>query len=215
MPLHLLVKWEVVSSNSREGQLQSISIISSIPLFWFCISNVGVVGGIQNKYFSFNVFFVFFFVCWKYCKVPLHLQLLVKWEVVSPNSRYREFYHEIGNIEKFPFTYWLNGRWFLNIVNMHVGNFDMKLTGRWFPQIVDRDGTVGIYIQYIYNKNCGVSFWTCSREISGDRVSLLYVCLLCYEVLLPWNFRSPGFDVRAPQDPPNMKKKYFFFIFWV
>ena len=50
-----------------------------------------------------------FFVCWKYCKVPLHLQLLVKWEVVSPNSRYREFYHEIGNIEKCPFTYWLNG----------------------------------------------------------------------------------------------------------
>ena len=34
-----------------------------------------------------------FFVCWKYCKVPLHLQLLVKWEVVSPNRRYtcREF----------------------------------------------------------------------------------------------------------------------------
>ena len=35
--------------------------------------------------------------------------LLVKWEVVSPNSRYRAFYHEIGNIEKCPFTYWLNG----------------------------------------------------------------------------------------------------------
>ena len=65
--------------------------------------------GIQNNYFSFNVFFVFFFVCWKYWKVPLHLQLLVKWEVVSPNSRCREFYHEIGNIEKCPFTYWLNG----------------------------------------------------------------------------------------------------------
>ena len=29
MPLHLLVKWEVVSPNSREGQLESISIISS------------------------------------------------------------------------------------------------------------------------------------------------------------------------------------------
>ena len=41
--------------------------------------------------------------------MPLHLQLLVKWEVVSTNSRYREFYHEIGNIEKCPFTYWLNG----------------------------------------------------------------------------------------------------------
>ena len=39
---------------------------------------------------------------------------------------------------------------------------------------------------------------------------LLYICLLCDEVLLPWNFRSPGFDVRAPQDPPNMKKKVYF-----
>ena len=33
VPLHLLVKWEVVSPNSREGQLESIYIISSIPLF--------------------------------------------------------------------------------------------------------------------------------------------------------------------------------------
>ena len=91
-------------------------------------------------------------------KVPLHLQLLVKWEVVSPNSRYRGFYHEIGNIEKCPFTYWLNGgRWFLQIVDIHVGNFDMKLTGRWFPQIVDRDSG-NLYPIYIYNKNCGVSF---------------------------------------------------------
>ena len=93
-----------------------------------------------------NVFLTFYaisniFLCWKYCIVPLHLQLLVKWEVFSPNSRYRdrEFYHEIGNIEKCPFTYWLNGRWFLQIVDIHGGNFNMKLTGRWFPQIVDRD----------------------------------------------------------------------------
>ena len=89
--------------------------------------------------------------------MPLHLQLLVKWEVVSPNSRYRAFYHEIGNIEKCPFTYWLNGRWFLQIVDMHVGNFNMNLTGRWFPQIVDRDSG-NLYPIYIYNKNCGVSF---------------------------------------------------------
>ena len=40
---------------------------------------------------------------------------------------------------------------------------------------------------------------------------LLYICLLCDEVLLPWNFRSPGFDIKAPQDPPNMKKSIFFF----
>ena len=26
-------------------------------------------------------------------------------------------------------------------------------------------------------------------------------------------FRSPGFDIRAPQDPPNMKKKYIFSYF--
>ena len=118
---------------------------------------------------------MFFFVCWKYWKVPRHLQLLVKWEVVSPNSRYREFYHEIGNIEKCLFTYWLNnvkwGRWFLQIVDIHVGNFNMKLTGRWFPQIVDGHWE-SISNIYIYSKNCGVSLWTCSREISGDRVAL-------------------------------------------
>ena len=84
----------------------------------------------------------------KYYIVPLHLQLLVKWEVVSPNSRYREFYHEIVNIEKYPFTYRLNGRWFLQIVDIHVGNFNMKLTGRWFPQIVDRDSE-NLYPIYI------------------------------------------------------------------
>ena len=31
------------------------------------------------------------------------------------------------------------GWWFLQIVDIHVGNLNMKLTGRWFPQIVDRD----------------------------------------------------------------------------
>ena len=66
-------------------------------------------GGGGVMFFSHFMLFPTFFVCWKYCIVPLHLQLLVKWEVVSPNSKYREFYHEIGNIEKFPFTYWLNG----------------------------------------------------------------------------------------------------------
>ena len=61
------------------------------------------------------------------------------------------FKHEIGNIEKCPFTYWLNGRWFLQIVDIHVGNLDMKLTGRWFPQIVDRDSGT-LYPIYIKQK---------------------------------------------------------------
>ena len=43
---------------------------------------------------------------------------------------------------------------------------------------------------------------------------LLYICLLCDEVLLFWNFRSTGFDVRAPQDPQIWKKKYIFFHIW-
>ena len=126
----------------------------NVFLTFYAISNISRKKnlGIQNNYFSFNVFFVFF-VCWKYWKVPLHLQLLVKWEVVSPNSRSREFYHEIGNIEKCPFTYWFNkwGRWFLQIVDIHVGNFNMKLTGRWFPQIVNRDSG-NLYPIYIYQK---------------------------------------------------------------
>ena len=90
----------------------------------------------------------FFDFLWKYWKVPHHL--LVKWE------------------------------WFLQIVD--IGNFNMKLNGMWFPQIVDtlyRDSRnlcpIYIYI-YIYKTNCGVSFWTCWREISGDRVALSKLC---------------------------------------
>ena len=51
--------------------------------------------GNTNQLFSFNVFFVFFLY--------------------------------VGNIEKCPFTYsyWLNGRWFLQIVD--IGHFIMRL----------------------------------------------------------------------------------------
>ena len=54
-----------------------------------------IILGIQTNYFSFNVFFVFFLYA--------------------------------GNIEKCPITYsyWLNGRWFLQIVD--IGHFIMKL----------------------------------------------------------------------------------------
>ena len=75
----------------------------------------------------------FFFVCWKYWKVPLHLQLLAKWEVVSPNT----------------------------VVD--IGHFIMRLK---------------------YDKNCGVSFWTCSREISGDRVALFSIGSGCSSMLI-------------------------------
>ena len=58
----------------------------NVFLTFYAISNISRTQnlGIQNNYFSFNVFFVFFFVCWKYWKVPLHLQLLVKWYTLFP-----------------------------------------------------------------------------------------------------------------------------------
>ena len=127
----LLVKWEVVSPVVDRD---SWNLYPLYPLFpcsdivsqmweWFgggggcnvfltfyAISNIS-----RNKIWEYKTIIshlmfssCFFFVCWKYWKVHRHLQLLVKWEVVSPNSRYREFYHEIGNIEKCLFTYWLN-----------------------------------------------------------------------------------------------------------
>ena len=134
-----------------------------------------------------TLFFSLFF--WKYLKIPLHL--LVKWEVVSPNSRYGQWvsisnicilyslvlicvcggggggniflaFYAISNIcrnkilgikKNCPFTYWSNGR--------------------WFPQIVDRDSG-NLYQIYIYIQNCGVSFWTCWREIFGYRVALFF-----------------------------------------
>ena len=109
VPLHLLVKWEVVSPNSREGQ--SISIISSIPLFWFCISNVGVIWG-----GGCNVFLTFYAIS----NISRKKYLGIQNNYFSFNVLYA------GNIVKCPFTYsyWLNGRWFLQIVD--IGNFIMR-----------------------------------------------------------------------------------------
>ena len=45
VPLHLLVKWEVVSPNSRYRDSGNLyPIWSSTPLFWFLISNMSNVG---------------------------------------------------------------------------------------------------------------------------------------------------------------------------
>ena len=69
----------------------------NVFLTFYAISNISRKNnlGIQNNYFSFNVFFVFFLYA--------------------------------GNIVKCPFTYsyWLNGRWFLQIVD--IGNFIRRL----------------------------------------------------------------------------------------
>ena len=70
-------------------------------------------GGKQNKFkinlFSFHVFFVFYAIS---------------------NTFIRKKMFIFGNIEKCPIIYWLNGRWFLQIVD--IGNLNMKLNGsKW------------------------------------------------------------------------------------
>ena len=103
----------------------------NVLLTFYAISNISRKKIWEYKTIISHLMFSSCFFCiLEILKSARHLQLLVKWEVVSPNSRYREFYHEIGNIEKFLFTYWLNGGdGFLQIIDIHVGNFNMKLTG--------------------------------------------------------------------------------------
>ena len=118
MPLHLLVKWEVVSPNSRWGQLESISKKIKFREFFFskfhvfftfhAISNIkigvkkfrgGGGGGVEFFFLEKQFFLISRFMLFSTLK--------------------------INNIEKCPFTYWLNGRWFLQIVD--IGNFIMRL----------------------------------------------------------------------------------------
>ena len=48
------------------------------------------------------------------------------------------------------------------------------------------------------------------HEYLVDISPLLYIWLLCDEVLLPWNSATSGFDViGASQDPPNEKEIAF------
>ena len=108
---------EVVSPNSREGQFYIYIhyILYSLVLILYLKCGGGLGGGgvmffshfmlfptflekksgNPNQYFSFNVFFLFFLYA--------------------------------GNIEKCPFiySYWLNGRWFLQIVD--IGHFIIRL----------------------------------------------------------------------------------------
>ena len=42
--------------------------------------------------------------------------------ILSPFTFYAIFSSKKKNIEKCPFTYWLNGRWFLQIVDRDSGN---------------------------------------------------------------------------------------------
>ena len=118
------------------------------------------------------------------------------------------------------------GRWFLQIVDIHVGNFNMKLTGRWFSQIVQWESISNIYItKIVVLVSEPVRGRSRATELPCFTLGPIYeklviICFPCYKFVCsvmrsycPWNFRSPGFDIRAPQDPPNMKKILFLSYF--
>ena len=81
----------------------------------------------------------------------------------------------LGNIEKCLFTYWLNGRWFLQIVD--IGNFNIKLNGRWLPQIVDHvDRDSGNLYPIYIQKNIVV---LPSEPVGGRSRATELPCLIC------------------------------------
>ena len=85
MPLHLLVKWEVVSPNSREGQLESISIIYPLFPYSHFVSQIwGWFGGGGVMFFSHFMLFpafleknnlgIHFFLTFEFCLFQSHVQ---------------------------------------------------------------------------------------------------------------------------------------------
>ena len=83
------------------------------------------------------------------------------------------FQHYIFSLEilkSAPFTYWLNGRWLLQIVD--IGNLNMKLNGRWFPQIVDMDSG-NLYPIYI-KKNVALA----SEPVGGRSRTTELTCYI-------------------------------------
>ena len=99
VPLHLLVKWEVVSPNSR-----------------------GTIG-IYIHYILYSLVLILYLQCGGGLgKKNLEYKTIISHLMFSSC-----FFLYAGNIVKCPFTYsyWLNGRWFLQIVD--IGNFIMRL----------------------------------------------------------------------------------------
>ena len=96
MPLHLLVKWEVVSPNS-------IFLVFNISSRFMLFPTLKKKIGVKNKIRGGGVCFFL---------VEKQFFLISRFMVFS----------RLKNSEKCPFTYWLNGRWFLQIVERDSWN---------------------------------------------------------------------------------------------
>ena len=55
-------------------------------------------------------------------------------------------------------------------------------------------------------------FINCQFIVALVQLLLLYICLLCDEILLRWKFGNPGFNVKAPEVPQIWTKWYLFHI---
>ena len=124
MSLHLLVKWEVVSPNSRWGQLEYISIIMIIYPLFLCSDFVSQMWGWFGGG-GCNVFLTFYAISnisrkkiWEYKPIISHLMFCSCFFCMLQNIK-------VPGQCPFTYSYWLNGRWFLQIVD--IGHFIMRL----------------------------------------------------------------------------------------
>ena len=62
---------------------------------------------------------------------------------------YFQHYIFFGNIEKCPFTYWLNGRWFLQIVDRDSGNPIFLISNMSNVGVVAGGGGGGIFFLHV------------------------------------------------------------------
>ena len=105
----------MVSPNSREGQLGSISIILYSLVLILCLKCGGGLGGGWG-----NVFLTFYAIS------NISRKNILEYKTMISHLMYSScFFLCAGNIVQCPFTYsyWLNGRWFLQIVD--IGNLEI------------------------------------------------------------------------------------------
>ena len=105
----------------------------------------------------------------KLCTLPIVLTLTFLWPFCKVTKNFSPFDHERGS---------LCGH------HNSIEPFDIDLCAQYqlfwpwpfFDLFESAGGFVSVRVTLLSPANCGVSFWTCSREISGDRVVLFPLC---------------------------------------